>query len=200
MMADNNAGPSSDVDRPGPGSQAEQPTITEQATNAGRGSAAAQRAADVRRYLTFSLAGESYALDINEVTEIIEFRALTQVPMMPEFIRGVINLRGRVLPVVDLAARFGHGMTTTGRRTAIIIVEIPALGSPASVTGNSPDGAAGQGHDGDEDGVQEIGVLVDAVNKVVHFDLDDIKAPPAFGAGIRTEFIDGIAKLDDQFI
>ena len=75
------------------------------------------------RYLTFSLHGEVYALDIMHVTEIIEFRPLTVVPMMPPSIRGVINLRGRVRPVVDLAARFGQGSTEVARRTAILVVE-----------------------------------------------------------------------------
>jgi purine-binding chemotaxis protein CheW len=110
--------------------------------------------------------------------------------MMPSFIRGVINLRGRVLPVVDLAARFGQPATTVGRRTSIIVVETPdQLTGPTST--DEPD-IAGALHG--------IGIMVDAVNKVVHLSSDDIEPPPAFGVGIRTDFISGMAKHDDGFI
>jgi purine-binding chemotaxis protein CheW len=135
------------------------------------------------RYLTFVLGGEIYALPILDITEIMEFRSLTVVPMMPSFIRGVINLRGRVVPVVDMAARFGRGMTQVARRTSIIIVE---------TSGQS-------GDDGDES-ASDMGIMVDAVNKVVHLSADDIEPPPAFGAGIRSDFISGMAKYDGQFI
>jgi purine-binding chemotaxis protein CheW len=131
------------------------------------------------RYLTFVLGGEIYALPILDITEIMEFRSLTVVPMMPSFIRGVINLRGRVVPVVDMAARFGRGMTQVARRTSIIIVE--TAGSD------------------DEPGT-DMGIMVDAVNKVVHLSADDIEPPPAFGAGIRSDFISGMAKYDGQFV
>lgn len=136
------------------------------------------------RYLTFVLGGDVYALDIFNITEIIEFRNLTVVPMMPDFIRGVINLRGRVVPVVDMAARFGRGTTQVARRTSIIIVE--AAGFAQSVEG---DGA-----------LHDIGVMVDAVNEVVEFGTEDIEPPPVFGAGIRADFISGMAKRDNEFI
>jgi purine-binding chemotaxis protein CheW len=139
-------------------------------------------AAGSDRYLTFVLGGEVFALPILDITEIMEFRNLTVVPMMPTFIRGVINLRGRVVPVVDMAARFGRGTTQIARRTSIIIVENP-----------------GDADDGD-DGNQDMGIMVDAVNKVVHLSADDIEPPPAFGAGIRTDFIAGMAKYDGEFI
>lgn len=132
------------------------------------------------RYLTFVLAGEVYALPILDITEIIEHRNLTVVPMMPSFLRGVINLRGRVVPVVDMAARFGRGRTEVARRTSIIIVE----------TGTTEDGEAGQ----------DMGIMVDAVNKVVHLGAGDIEPPPAFGAGIRADFISGMAKYNGEFI
>jgi purine-binding chemotaxis protein CheW len=142
------------------------------------------RADDAARYLTFTLQGEFYALDIREITEIIEFRSLTVVPMMPSFIRGVLNLRGRVLPVIDLAARFGQSATTVVRRTGIIVVQTP--------------------HDPDNPGSTEhatgIGIMVDGVNKVVHLDDRDIEPPPAFGVGIRSDFISGMAKHDGAFI
>src|SRR5512142_1279840 len=80
-------------------------------------------AAGSDRYLTFGLGGETFALPILDITEIIEYRSLTEIPMMPPFVRGVINLRGRVVPVIDLATRFGRGATDVARRTSIIIVE-----------------------------------------------------------------------------
>lgn len=135
------------------------------------------------RYLTFSLAGEVYALELLDVTEIMELRPLTVVPMMPDFVRGVINLRGRVVPVVDLAARFGLPPTTPGRRTSIVIIEGGGAGS-----------AEGRAAGGD------IGVLVDQVHKVVHLEPGDVQPPPAFGAGIRADFIAGMAQHGDRFM
>jgi purine-binding chemotaxis protein CheW len=139
------------------------------------------------RYLTFTLGGEIYAVSILEVSEIIEFRTLTVVPMMPSYIRGVVNLRGRVLPVVDLAARFGQQPTIAGRRTGIIVVELVDRPAESEAAESSP-------------GVQGIGIMVDAVNKVVHLDEGDIEPVPAFGTGIRSDFISGMAKYDDGFI
>jgi purine-binding chemotaxis protein CheW len=130
------------------------------------------------RYLTFTLHGEAYALDIFHVIEIIEYRALTAVPMAPDFVRGVINLRGRAVPVVDLAIRFGRDATAVGRRTSIIIVR---SGDP--------------GADG-----QDVGILVDMVNKVVGFDAGDVEPPPTFGTGIQPEFISGMARREHDFI
>ncbi|WP_433206247.1 chemotaxis protein CheW [Dactylosporangium sp. CS-047395] len=129
------------------------------------------------RYLTFTLHGEAYALDIFHVIEIIEYRALTAVPMAPGFVRGVINLRGRAVPVVDLGIRFGAGATPVGRRTSIIIVH---------------SGAA-------EDG-QHVGILVDMVNKVVSFGPGDVEPPPTFGTGIQPEYISGMARREADFI
>jgi purine-binding chemotaxis protein CheW len=139
------------------------------------------------RYLTFTVGGEVYALDILEINEIIELRTLTAVPMMPACIRGVINLRGRVLPVMDLTARFGQPATVVGRRTAIIVIETGQHHDPAA-------GADGPGWN------QGIGIMVDAVHKVMHLGEDDIEPPPAFGAGIRADFIAGMSKSDDGFV
>jgi purine-binding chemotaxis protein CheW len=144
------------------------------------------------RYLTFTLNGEAYALDIFNVTEIIEYRPLTVVPMMPDFIRGVINLRGRAVPVIDIAIRFARGNTVIGRRTSIIIVHIqdPAL---AEMTDLESDGkGAGDG--------QDIGILVDSATKVVTLSADNIEPAPAFGAGIRADYISGMARRDDDFL
>ncbi len=141
------------------------------------------RIAPPGQYLTFVLGGEAFALGILHIKEIIEYGDITEVPMMPEFIRGVINLRGRVVPVVDLAARFGRGTTTVAKRTGIVIVETVSS------------------HDGDgDDKQQDIGIIVDAVNEVVDIGSKDIEPAPAFGARIRPDFINGMAKQNGRFI
>ncbi|MCX7219146.1 chemotaxis protein CheW [Undibacterium sp.] len=131
------------------------------------------------QYLTFVLGGEVYALGILNIKEIIQYGDLTEVPMMPTFIRGVINLRGRVVPVVDLAARFGRGVTSVSRRTSIVIIEM----------------AQSEENEG-----QSIGVMVDAVNEVVDIAAAEIEPPPSFGAKIRPDFISGMAKQAGRFI
>ncbi len=131
------------------------------------------------QYLTFVLGGEAYALGILNIKEIIDYGHLTEVPMMPAFVRGVINLRGSVVPVIDLNARFGKGSTDIAKRTGIVIVET--------------------GHQADDDR-QDIGIIVDAVNEVVDINRQDIEPPPSFGTGIRPDFISGMAKRDDRFI
>jgi purine-binding chemotaxis protein CheW len=136
-------------------------------------------ATDGGRYLTFTLRGELYALDILQITEIIEYRPLTVVPMMPPHVRGVLNLRGQVLPVIDLAARFGQPTTTVARRTGIIVLQAQ--------------------HHTDRPG-QAIGIMVDSVNKVVHLPAADIEPPPTFGAGIHTDFITGMARHHGEFL
>jgi purine-binding chemotaxis protein CheW len=161
--------------------------ISDRPSPAATGPGPSGRTGGAGRYLTFTLGTETYAVSILEVSEIIEFRALTVVPMMPPYIRGVVNLRGRVLPVVDLSARFGRPPTVVGRRTGVIVVEL--VDRPAETNG----AAAGAG-------VQGIGIMVDAVNKVVHLNDDDIEPVPAFGTGIRSDFISGMAKYDGTFI
>lgn len=137
----------------------------------------AQVAAEVRQYLTFSLGGEMFAVGILNVKEIIEYGHLTEIPMMPAFIRGVINLRGAVVPVIDLAARFGGEPTQVGRRSCIIIVEVA-----------------------DGDMIQDVGVLVDSVSAVLDIPDTEIEPPPAFGARIRTDFIQGMGKIAGKFV
>lgn len=136
------------------------------------------------RYLTFTLNDEAYAVDIFHVLEILEYRHLTVVPMMPEFIRGVINLRGRAVPVIDLAIRFDRGATEIRRRTSIIIVNIAETGLSGA------DGSSGQ----------DIGILVDSVNKVVQLSEGDIEPAPSFGSGIRADYISGMARRDGDFL
>ncbi len=131
------------------------------------------------QYLTFVLGGEMYALAILNIKEIIEYGNLTEVPMMPACVRGVINLRGSVVPVVDLQARFGKGITQIAKRTGIVIVET------TDETGSHQ---------------QDIGIIVDAVNEVVDIAQQEIEPPPSFGTGIRPDFISGMAKRNSRFI
>jgi purine-binding chemotaxis protein CheW len=131
------------------------------------------------QYLTFMLGGEVFALAILNIKEIIQYGDVTEVPMMPSFIRGVINLRGRVVPVVDLAARFGRGSTNILRRTSIVILEMLS---------------------DDESDAQNIGIVVDAVNEVIDIASTDIEPPPSFGAKILPDFISGMAKKEERFI
>lgn len=129
------------------------------------------------QYLIFTLGGESFAIGILSIKEIIEFGQLTEVPMMPAVVRGVINLRGAVVPVIDLAVRFGRPPTQVGRRTCIVIVELVS------------------------DGVfMDVGVIVDSVNEVIDIPPDEIEAPPSFGARIRTDFIAGMGKVSSGFV
>jgi purine-binding chemotaxis protein CheW len=131
------------------------------------------------QYLTFVLGGEVYALSIVHIKEIIQFGDLTEVPMMPKFVRGVINLRGKVVPVVDVSVRFGRELTAVARRTSIVLVEI-----------EQPE----------DNETQSIGIMVDAVNEVIAISTLDIEPTPAFGAHIRPDFISGMAKHNDRFI
>ncbi|MDO8699871.1 MAG: chemotaxis protein CheW [Rhodoferax sp.] len=140
-----------------------------------------QNQLDQHQYLTFMLGGETYAMGILAIKEIIEYGNLTEVPRMPSFIRGVINLRGAVVPVIDLSARFGKAATTVTRRTCIVIVEVS-------------DGSDAQGS------TQVVGVMVDAVNAVLEIPAAEIEPPPSFGAHIRAEFMNGMGKVNGKFV
>ncbi|HEX4879778.1 MAG TPA: chemotaxis protein CheW [Limnobacter sp.] len=129
------------------------------------------------QYLTFQVRGQRLAVEILKIKEIIEFGRITVVPMMQEFISGVINLRGAVVPVVDLSARFGQGKTNVNRRTCVVILE--------SKMG---------------EGTQVVGLMVEAVNAVVDIVADDMQAPPQFGVGVRADFLSGIGKVMDEFV
>lgn len=133
--------------------------------------------ANVLQYLAFSLTGEIYAIPLLGVKEIIEYSGVTHIPTMPQFIRGVINLRGRVVPVMDLSSRFGEPATEIGDRTCIVILE------------QATDGRA-----------QDMGVVVDSVNAVIDVDPGEIEPPPSFGAHIRVDFIQGMWKHQDRFV
>lgn len=129
------------------------------------------------QYLTFLLGGEMFAIDILNIKEIIEYGTLTTVPMMPEFIRGVINLRGAVVPVVDLSVRFGRKSAEATKRTCVVILEIEAEG-----------------------GRQDVGVVVDSVSEVLEIPRSEIEPAPSFGANIRADFIQGMGKINGQFV
>ena len=129
------------------------------------------------QYLTFMLSGEVFAIGILSIKEIIEYGQLTEVPRMPEFIRGVINLRGAVVPVIDLGSRFGKNASAISRRTCIVIIEVIY-----------------------EEEQHVVGVMVDAVNEVLDIAPSEIEAAPSFGAKIRADFIRGMGKVDGKFV
>jgi purine-binding chemotaxis protein CheW len=139
--------------------------------------AAAAKALDRTQYLTFSLSGGEYAIAVLRVREIIEHEPVTRVPSTPDFVRGVINLRGRVVPVVDLALKFGLEPNPVTKRTCIVIVEAESGGDRVV-----------------------MGVLADAVNQVVAFGAEEIEPPPSFGTPIRVDFLAGLGKLGDAFV
>jgi purine-binding chemotaxis protein CheW len=129
-----------------------------------------------QQYLTFFLADEEYAINIQRVKEIIEYTTVTKVPRVPEWIRGVINLRGNVVPVVDLTVRFGLEERPVTKTTCIVIVEI------------------------EQDSERTVmGVIADAVNQVIDLSPKDIEEPPAFGTRVRLEYLFGMGKLGKKF-
>jgi purine-binding chemotaxis protein CheW len=131
----------------------------------------------MNQYLTFFIRGEEYAAGILRVKEIIEFERVTRVPAMPEHVRGVINLRGAVLPVIDLAAKFGHGPSEPARTSCIVVAETNVGGEMLTV-----------------------GVMADAVSEVVDMADDAVEPPPSFGTHVRADFLTGMGKLDNRLI
>jgi purine-binding chemotaxis protein CheW len=129
------------------------------------------------QYLTFLLGKEVFAMDIRTVREIIQVGPMTTVPLMPGFVRGVINLRGAVVPVVDLQARFGRAVAEVGKKTCIVIFDAQRDGERV-----------------------ELGLLVDAVSEVIDIAADQIEPPPNFGASVQRDFILGMGKVADRFV
>jgi purine-binding chemotaxis protein CheW len=129
------------------------------------------------QYLTFSLGDEVFAMDIRTVREIIQHAAMTVVPLMPNFVRGVINLRGAVVPVIDLQSRFGRPTADVGKKTCIVIFDASSEGEKI-----------------------ELGLMVDAVSEVIEIASDQIEVPPQFGTSIQRDFIRGMGKVDGEFI
>jgi purine-binding chemotaxis protein CheW len=131
----------------------------------------------IKQYLTFRIGNENYGLELSQTREIIEYSGITEVPLMPNFLRGVINLRGDVVPVIDLAVRLGRKSIEVQKRTCIIVVELQ----------NNE-----QNH--------VLGLLADSVSEVIEMNDENIEDAPSFGANIRADFIQGIAKRDDEFV
>lgn len=129
------------------------------------------------QYLSFSLRGTEYAVGILKVKEILQHEQTTRVPSTPRSVRGVINLRGQVVPVVDLAAKFGLGETATTRLTCILIVEALVEGTPTVV-----------------------GVLADSVQEVIELGNTDVEPTPAFGTQVKVDFLLGVGKLGKRFV
>jgi len=129
--------------------------------------------ADERQYVSFILADEEYAVPILKVQEIIRFTKLTRVPKSSEFVEGVLNLRGRVIPVIDLRKRFGLPSAEKDRNSRIVVVEVDN---------------------------RTVGMTVDGVSEVLQINQSDIEPPPPLGARVRTDFIEGMGKVGDRLM
>jgi purine-binding chemotaxis protein CheW len=132
---------------------------------------------EATQYLTFKLGDEVFALDIGKVREVLDFTMVTKVPQTPDFMRGVINLRGNVVPVVDMRLKFGLSMTEKTVNTCVIITEIDVDGESTVV-----------------------GAMADSVQEVLDLEPDEIEPPPKIGTKLNTDFIRGMGKRDEQFI
>lgn len=131
--------------------------------------------ANAGKYLTFSLGAEEYGIGILKVKEIIGMMPITSVPQTPAFVKGVINLRGKVIPVVDLRLKFSMPPVDYSERTCIIVVEI--RGNSTSLL---------------------MGCVVDSVSEVINIRVEEIEAPPSFGTRVHTEYILGMAKMEGR--
>ena len=132
---------------------------------------------ETHQYLTFKLDGEVFALGIDKVREVLDYTSVTKVPQTPDFMRGVINLRGSVVPVVDMRLKFGMAKTEKTVNTCIIIVEINLEGETTV-----------------------LGALADSVQEVLDLEPHQIEPAPKIGTKLRTDFIRGMGKRDEQFI
>ena len=137
---------------------------------------AKQAPARTEQYLTFFTAGSEFAIGILKVKEIIEYRAVTSVPNTPAWIHGVTNLRGSVVPVVDLAVKFGLPASTITKFSCIVITEVISEGEMLT-----------------------LGVLTDSVSQVVDFAEDDIEDPPPFGTPVKIEYLLGMGQMGQKF-
>ncbi|HEY6837473.1 MAG TPA: chemotaxis protein CheW [Geobacteraceae bacterium] len=134
-------------------------------------------AGEATQYLTFKLEDEVFALDIAKVREVLDFTTVTRVPQTPEFMRGVINLRGNVVPVVDMRLKFGMTPTEKTVNTCVIIVEIAVDGEPTV-----------------------LGAMADSVQEVLDLESEQIEPPPRIGTRLDTAFIRGMGKRDEEFV
>jgi purine-binding chemotaxis protein CheW len=134
------------------------------------------------QYLTFVMGGENYAIPVTSIREVLIVPKVTRIPRMPDFMRGVINLRGSVVPILDLKLKFGIGETEMTNETAIVVVEIPF------------------GNGGGEEGLLHLGIFTDAVKKVLTISREEIEPPPKIGTKIKTSFILGMGHVEENFI
>lgn len=132
---------------------------------------------DKNQYLTFELDGEVFAIEVSKVREILDFTAVTCVPQMPAFMRGVINLRGSVVPVIDMRGKFGLSVIDDTVDTCIIIVEV-RIDNESTV----------------------VGALVDSVREVLDIESDHIEPPPRMGSRMNSDFLHGMGKHGEHFI
>ena len=132
---------------------------------------------ETKQYLTFSVGREVFALGISTIKEILRNVQLATVPLMPAHMRGVINLRGSVVPVIDLAVLFQRNPSEIDKRTSVIVLEISYEGE-----------------------MLDIGIMVDSVSAVIEIGDEKIEPPPSFGTPVRAEFIEGLGKLDEGFV
>lgn len=151
--------------------------MTELITTNGQAHSPGQAEDDVFQFLTFYLKDDLFCLPIESIKEIIGHTKLTSVPMVPDFIRGVINLRGLVVPVIDLSIRFGWEASEITKRSCIVIIEIE--------------------HEGKQ---LDIGLAIDSVSEVIEQSKNDIESAPSFGTKIRTDFISNMIKINDEFV
>ena len=138
---------------------------------------------NVQQYLTFMIGREEYAVSLLKVKEIIEYDTVTQVPKTPEWIRGVINLRGSVVPVIDLAVKFRQAPSVVGKLTCIVITEVLNAGEETQ--------------SGDEAAV--MGIMADSVRQVIDLKPQDIEAPPSFGTRAKVDYLLGMARSGKKF-
>ena len=129
------------------------------------------------KFLSFMVDGDVYAFDALMIKEIIEYTNITQIPMVPHFVRGVTNLRGSVVPVIDLSARIGKRVSPVTKRTCIVIVEVQ-----------------------NREEKVVLGVVIDAINEVFNIRETEIEPAPSFGAGIRADFLSGMGKVNEKFV
>jgi len=132
---------------------------------------------NINSYLTFKLGEEEFAAHVSKVLSIMEMVKITKVPKSPEYMQGVINLRGQVLPVVDTRIKFGMSPTEFTKNTCIVVMEVEV-----------------------NDEYVQVGTLVDSVQEVLEITDDQIQPPPSIGSKYKSEFISGMAKLEDKFI
>jgi purine-binding chemotaxis protein CheW len=131
----------------------------------------------LEQYLTFFIGDEEYAVGILRVREIIQYDAVTRVPKTPPWVRGVINLRGSVVPVVDLAVKFGRAASAPSKSTCIVIIEADLAGERAV-----------------------MGILADAVSQVVDLPPSELQAPPSFGTSVKVDYLVGMGRSGKKFV